>query len=74
MIVGDLYVECITIIPYETNPELIINAYGMLAFAVAPQRMQLVARGDLQIREADRNIDHLQFSPSNFAQIWRRVF
>ena len=65
MVIGNLYFECVAIIPHKTDSKLIVDADGMLAFPVAMQSMELVARRSLQIREADSNVNHLQLSPCN---------
>ena len=49
MIVGDFYLECVAVTPYEAYPELIVDPDAVLPFAVALQWFQAISGKKSQI-------------------------
>ena len=72
MVIADFNFESITIFKSETDSPLIINRYGMLAFTVTGQSVQLITGRNLQIIKACGQIDIFQFSRSTGKDVWRK--
>lgn len=51
MIVNDLDLECITIVPPETDSPLIIDSNAVLAGPIAAELLQAVSWRDAKVRE-----------------------
>lgn len=62
MIIHYLRIVDIAVLPVETDPPLVIDAYGVFAFAVIMQLLKAVTRRDRQVIEPCRRIKHRQFS------------
>ena len=72
MVIADFNFESITIFKSETDSPLIINRYGMLAFTVTGQSVQLITGRNLQIIKACGQIDIFQLSRSTGMDVWRK--
>jgi hypothetical protein len=55
----------LAILPNKTNPPLIVDADAVPALAVSLQHFQPVGRGNAQVIEPMRVVQHPQFSPRN---------
>jgi len=62
MIVANLAVVRVAVDEPKTDPPLIIDGDGVLALAVTLERMEAIAGWHLQIVQARRQVDILQFA------------
>lgn len=60
MIVGDLYVEGVSVFPAEADVPLVIDADATLAFAVAGEGFQPVASWKTKIVQGQRAVDLIE--------------
>lgn len=65
MVVDYLYVACISVLPSETEPVLIINANAILTLAVSLKRLESVARRDPEISKLLCAMQIEQLTPHN---------
>jgi hypothetical protein len=61
MVVNDLDAVCVSVMPHKTQPILVVNSYAVLAFAMACQRLKMVAAGYRQIGKAGGPMEDGQF-------------
>jgi hypothetical protein len=73
MVIYDLYPFDAAVRPNETDAVFVIDANGMLAFAVAFERFQPVARRDPEIVEFLCNVDLLEFAERYPLDVRRQV-
>jgi hypothetical protein len=73
MVIYDLHVFNAAISPKETDAVFVIDADGVLAFAVALERLQPVARGNPEIAEFLCNVELLEFAESDPLDVRRQV-
>jgi hypothetical protein len=61
MIIGDFDLECIAVMPYEADPELIVDPDAVLSSAVTLERFQAIAGENRKIRKhrSGMNLDEL---------------
>lgn len=65
MVIADLHIKSIAVVEPETDAPLLINRYGMLAFTIIGQLMQLVPWRNLKVvqRRGQIHIFQLPRSP-----------
>jgi hypothetical protein len=63
-----------TILPAETDAILVIDPNGVLAFAILPKRVKLVAWWCPQVSKLDRCIDHSQLPTRDRNKIGGEAF
>jgi hypothetical protein len=73
VVVGHLYLETVAILPYETKTILIIDSYTMLAFAIASQSFQPVARRYLKLHQSPHIIEHTKLPTNSHLHIHRNM-
>jgi hypothetical protein len=56
VVVGDFYIVCVAIAPYETDSPLPVYSNRVLAGPVSAELLQAIARRDSQIVELIRSI------------------
>jgi hypothetical protein len=72
VVIHDFEVICVAVSPHKTDAELIVNAYGILPFAIAVQCVQPVSGWNPEILQSARRVNHCEFSFRYGAQIrWR---
>jgi hypothetical protein len=59
--------------PDETHAVFVIDANGMLAFAIALERFQPIAGRDPQVVELLGDVELLEFAEGNFLDVRRQV-
>lgn len=69
MIVDDFNIVGITVTPNETNPPLVIDANGMLTFAIAVQRFQPVTGRGAKVRKRLSVVNLGQFPVPNLKDV-----
>lgn len=74
MIIADFDIEGVAVDVPKTDAPLIIDRNGVLALAIALQRVQPIPRGHPEIVEPPRQIQVLQFSDSTSRDIRREAF
>jgi hypothetical protein len=65
VVVCDFNFVGISVLPPETNPELVIDADAVLPSAVAFQPFEAIARGDAQLAEVAHPIELREFTPDH---------
>lgn len=65
MIIGYFHIIGVAIFPNKANAPLVVDGNGMLAGAVASQKMQAVAGWNFEIFESRRQIDVFQTANSS---------
>ncbi len=62
MVVGQFDIESVAILESETDPPLIVNRYGILAFPFPAEFVESIASRDFEIFETRGEMDVLQSS------------
>jgi hypothetical protein len=62
VVVHDFNIECIILLPSETNPPSVIDAYRILAGSVSFELLKTVGGRYPQIFKADGTMQHAQFA------------
>jgi hypothetical protein len=65
VVIDNLDLVRFVILPAKANPVLVVDAYAVLALAVAPQRLQPVSMWLSQIVQMRSVVQHLQLVPRN---------
>lgn len=73
MIVYDFHILDPAFGPDETHAVFVIDANGMLAFAVALERLQPIAGRDPQVVELLGDVELLEFAEGNFLDVKGQV-
>ena len=63
VVIGDLYIECISFFPDETNPPLVVDADAMLTCPVFLKGFEIVTTIDCQHSEVGRGIQDQKLAP-----------
>ncbi len=72
MIIYNLNVKSMAMLPYETNPPLIIDSYTILSLSFALQSLKAVCRWYAQILKRNGSMKHPKFSVSDILYISRQ--
>ena len=65
VVIDDFHVVRIAVTPAEADAPLVIDPNAVLSFAFAFERLQPVCRGNTQIVERGRGIEHAQLAPGD---------
>jgi hypothetical protein len=73
MIIHYFYLKCIPILPFETDPPLVIDADTVLARAFASKHLKAIGRWDTQVLQRDGAIQHAQLAEGDLLNIVRQL-
>src|SRR5271165_1357998 len=73
VVIHYLNIVGVSIAPNKADAVLVVDANGMLSFAITPQLLQVVAGWHAKVLNCERSIQDHQFSSCNFTKIGRNA-
>ncbi|AOY60158.1 uncharacterized protein Dmul_33880 [Desulfococcus multivorans] len=71
MIIDNFDLVGMAILPYKTNPELLVYPNGILIFPFTPKVFQTISRWDCEFADFSNTIDLVKLAPNNRPQVTR---
>jgi hypothetical protein len=73
VVVNDFYVACISVVPHEADPPLIVDSNAVLAAPVAFQLLQTIRRWKSQVINDRGCVKHSQLTASALLNLCRQA-
>jgi hypothetical protein len=72
VIINDLDLAPVAIMPYKTDPPLVVDSNAVLALPIADELLEPVSRGNPEILQRLRVVQHARFRRAMFSMLRNR--